>query len=676
MRGSEERETFRPLDYVDVKMGTESEKRFSRGNVLPLAAFPFSMTAFSVQTVSDDWFYNPRHKSFEGLRLTHCLSPKIGDYGQLLIMPQTGRLVLPASERYSSYTSECFKPNYISGYLHRYKASFELAPTRRGGVFRFRFDADAPKPRRILLLGISGETRFFERGGTVCGYTTAGERRAETELKEYFDIALDCPYKFFETQDGAALEVESDEVVMTLGTSFISYSLALSARRTESPAFDFDKAKENCAAVWEHFLGRVTVKANTPKQKARLKKFYTCLYRVFMSARIFYEVDNHSAVHINLKTGEVADGVQYTNTSLWEGVRTTYPLLSLIAPDVYTEICRAFMNTFGDTRRLPRNPAPDDMSRSPGMPAELVLCDGLLKNLIGEKDFQEVMRIVNYGINYSGDDFRQGRVGANFYLKNGYLPCDEVYGSVSETLEYWQNDYALSRVLEKYGKTSDAADARRRSGNMEKLYDKGSGYFRPRRANGEYKKNFAPDEFGGDFAECSARQAVFDVRHDIKGLNALMGGKLIERLDELFESKPSFGIPYGGESPTMSAMALGSFGQAALVSPAAYHLPYIYAETGDRERTEKLVEKIADTAFTEESYPGDDGGGALSAWYVLSCIGLYPFCPGRGDYLSTKPLFDEVKILLSGTKSYTIGINDARPERIDHASIVRGNNRR
>lgn len=665
-----------PLDYVDVKTGTENDARFSRGNVLPLAAFPFGMTAFSVQTTSanGDWFYNPRHRIFEGLRLTHCLSPKNGDYGQLLIMPQTGRLCTYADDRFSSFTEREFKPHCISGYLHRYRTSYELAPTRRGGVFRFKFGAQESR-KRILLLGISGETKFFDRGGTVCGYTTAGERRAEIELKEYFDIAVDCPYKLTEIEGGACLEVEADEVSMTMGTSFISYALARSARLTESPTFDFERAKSNAAAVWEHFLNRVTVTANTLQSKARLKKFYTCLYRVFLSARIFYEVDNHCAVHLNLKSGEVQSGVQYTNLSLREGVRTTFPLLAVIAPDVYAEICRAVLNTYADTLRLPRNPAPDDMSRTPGMPAEVLLADGLIKGLIDGDDERRVLGIIEKSAKYDGDDFRRGRIASGAYLEKGYLPCDKASGSVTETLEYCGNDYCLAKALEKVGRKAEAENAMNRSKGYALLYDAESGYFRPRDSRGVFKKTFVAEAFSSDYADCSARQAVFDVRHDISGLNELTGGRLTERVDELFESEPLFDVSLAAQTPTQSAMACGSFGQGALVSPVVYHIPYIYAETGDAEKTESLAERLADEAFTEDGYPGDDNGGALSAWYVLSCLGLYPFCVGRGDYLAIKPLFEKIRISTANGKIYEIDAKTPRRGRIDYSDIKQGNKR-
>lgn len=666
-----------PLDFVDVKMGTENDARFSRGNVLPLAAFPFGMTAFSIQTNSagGDWFYSPRHKIFEGLRLTHCSSLTDGDYGQLVIMPQTGRLLTRADDRYSSFAEREFKPHYISGYLNRYRISYELAPTKRGGVFRFRFES-REKRRRILLLGVSGETKFFDRGGTVCGYTTAGERRTETGLKEYFDIAVDCPYKLTETENGASLEVDADEVVLTLGTSFISYSLAQSARLTESPSFDLERAKKNCASVWEHFLNRVTVCAESPESRERLNKFYTCLYRVFLSARIFYEVRNHIAVHLNLQSGEVAEGVQYANMSLWEGARTTFPLLLLIAPDVYADICRAILNTHRDTQRLPRKPMPDDMSRAPGMPAEAVLADGLLKGLLTDGDEREVLRIICRSVDCDGEDFRKGRVGARLYLEKGYLPCDKIGGSVTETLEYCANDYSIAKVFEKCGRIDDATDAMNRSKAYKNLYDAESGYFRPRDGRGVFKAGFVPEAFGTDFAECSARQAVFDVRHDMLGLDEITGGKLLERADELFESPPVFDVALGFETPTESAMACGTFGQGAAVSPAALHIPYIYAEAGNAEKTQKLVERMADQAFTLESYPGNDAGSALSAWYVFSCMGLYPFCPSRGDYLVTKPLFEKIEIALCGGKRYVIDAKDLPTERVTYREIMKGNRRK
>ena len=52
----------------------------------------------------------------------------------------------------------------------------------------------------------------------------------------------------------------------------------------------------------------------------------------------------------------------------------------------------------------------------------------------------------------------------------------------------------------------------------------------------------------------------------------------------------------------------------------------------------------------------------MSAWYVLASLGLYPVCPGSGEYVLTAPLFRESVLRLANGKTLTIKAdNPSRP---------------
>lgn len=76
------------IDYVNIKQGTKSVKRFSKGNTLPLIQRPFGFARFAPQTQSGrrTWFFHPEDRSFEGIRLTHQPSPWIWDHGAIVMM--------------------------------------------------------------------------------------------------------------------------------------------------------------------------------------------------------------------------------------------------------------------------------------------------------------------------------------------------------------------------------------------------------------------------------------------------------------------------------------------------------------------------------------------------------------------------------------------------------------
>ncbi len=49
-----------------------------------------------------------------------------------------------------------------------------------------------------------------------------------------------------------------------------------------------------------------------------------------------------------------------------------------------------------------------------------------------------------------------------------------------------------------------------------------------------------------------------------------------------------------------------------------------------------------------------DDAGEMSAWYVFSALGLYPFSATDPQYIVTVPLFNEVKWITNNGKTITI----------------------
>jgi len=51
---------------------------------------------------------------------------------------------------------------------------------------------------------------------------------------------------------------------------------------------------------------------------------------------------------------------------------------------------------------------------------------------------------------------------------------------------------------------------------------------------------------------------------------------------------------------------------------------------------------------------GDDDGGAMTSWYVLTAMGIYPQCPGQPIYDIGSPIFEETTIKVREGKSFII----------------------
>jgi putative alpha-1,2-mannosidase len=136
------------LPYVNILQGTQSSRRYSNGNTLPLVQLPFAMAAFSIQTdgKQEPWFFDPTSRSVEGIRLTHQPSPWIGDYGTFLFLPQSGIPESDLDRRWSDYSPEqsVLRPDYMRIYLRRSHTTLELTPTMRGCECIVEYTDDQP----------------------------------------------------------------------------------------------------------------------------------------------------------------------------------------------------------------------------------------------------------------------------------------------------------------------------------------------------------------------------------------------------------------------------------------------------------------------------------------------------------------------------------------------------
>ena len=158
--------------------------------------------------------------------------------------------------------------------------------------------------------------------------------------------------------------------------------------------------------------------------------------------------------------------------------------------------------------------------------------------------------------------------------------------------------------------------------------------------------------------------------HDIKGLDRLYDGKLSEKIDELVSSPTYYAVGgYGSEIHEMSEMADANIGQCAISNQPSFHIPYIYSELGDVEKTAELVERLAEEfSATPEGYPGDEDNGSMSAWYVLSCLGLYQICPSRPDFTMSVPLFESITVKLANGNLFKINREKSDPQKMKNIS--------
>ena len=640
--------------FVNTKQGSKSTHRYSNGNTLPLVQLPFGMASFAPQTESDKrWYYHPDSRSLEGIRLTHQPSPWIADYGAFVLMPQNKKLGASGNSRWSGYRPEdaVLTPYYLKTRFLRSKSDFELTPTERGACVKITFDEDGDN--YLSVLPVTGWYSFRLDGNTLYASTNMHMSGEAVKFKSYLVIRFpensvdpegtltSCGKGFKKAKKahgigrGIHIKLNGKATEFKLAISYISFEQALKNLDSELSGKSFSEVENAAEEKWEECLSRIRIESDDEKL---IKTFYSCMYRAFLYPHKCYEYADGKPVHYCPHDGSVHGGVRYTDNGFWDTYRTVYPLFSLIAKDELREMLKAFINEYRESGWLPRWLSIGECGCMPSTLIDAVICDGAVKGFIDKADLETALEGMIHHSEKNSGKRNFGRNGAEIYCKLGYVPYDEEKESVNLTLDAAYGDWCIAEIAKILGKPDTEAKYRKRALNYRNLFDKETGFMRAKNKKGEFRPDFTPFGWGRDYTEGSAWQTSFAVPHDIEGLAELYGGreKLIEKIDELFAAPPEYEvIGYGSEIHEMTEMAAVDFGQCAISNQPSFHIPYIYSALGDVEKTAYWVKKLCDNAFSYENdgFPGDEDNGTTAAWFIFSVLGLYPFCPGKPEFV-------------------------------------------
>ena len=655
---------MRYLDLVNIKQGTESVRRFSKGNTLPLVCMPNALNMFAPQTDSSrgPWFFHPKDRSFEGVRLTHQPSPWAGDFSYLCFLPQADKLIVDPALRWSGFRPEnvTLTPYLMEYDLLRYRTNFRLAPTDTGAMMAIDASQNQGKPLfSVIPFNFAGEITVDKEARTIVGYTCARtEAPVREEFKMYFVLTFDCDIDGEVTapvgDKAAALGVflAQKKYVVRVATSFISVEQAKLNLQRELAGKTFDEIVNNAKESWESLLSRIQIEADEKVKKT----FYSCLYRSFVFPNKFYEIGaDGKPYHVVPETGEVKVGVSYTNNGFWDTYRTVYPWYSIVRPEILNEITEGYLNVYDDTGVLPRWLTPSEVNYMPGTLVEAVFADAACKNLLTEENKRRAYEATVKNTEWISEGRRIARKCTEEYKTLGYVPYDKCSESVNETLDSAYGDFCISVLATQCGEKETAEKFFKRSQNYVNLFDKESGFMRAKDSNGEFRAPFDCFSWGQDYTEGSAWQSSFNVPQDYEGLAALYGGKenFFKKLDELFSIPPYYttgGYPL--EIHEMTEMAAVDFGQCAISNQPSFHIPFLYAELGDKEKSSAIVKRMVDEVFTYEDagFPGDEDNGTMACWYIFAVLGLYPMCPGKAEFTTTTPIVKSATLVLADKK--------------------------
>lgn len=679
------------LKQVDPFIGTGYH-----GHTFPGATTPFGMVQLSPDTRTTGWDacggYYDADTEIWGFSHTHLSGTGIGDYGDFLMMPFTGDVGIgsgtpdkPNYEYRSPFDkkNQSASPGYYSVILDRYQIKAELTATQRVGVHRYTFPK-ADKAGLIIDLKhsiqnrqtLEAEVRVINDREIVGwrhmrGWAPNRRIHFHAHFSEPFTAELfegDAPHQNVQSINGKNVKVrlnfgprEAGTILVKVGISPVDVDGAKKNLDAEMQGWDFDKVVSDAAAVWTKQLEKIQVKGGTPEQQ---KIFATALYHTAICPNVASDVDGRYR-GMDQKIQQDPKFTNYTVFSLWDTFRAQHPLYTVINPELDQAWIRALLRKHQEGGILPMwDLASNYTGCMIGYHAVPVIVDAYVKGL-RDYDTQLAMDAVVFAsqyddkkpIPYHTDEVKNDLM-PRAKLHNatmGFIPANLELKSVSKALEFAYNDWTIATMAKGLGRDETATEYSKRADYFRKYFDPKTGFMRRKNSDGNWGEPFAPTDSnhnGGEYTEGNAWQWTWFVPHDVPGLIDLYGGRepFAAKLNELFTTSS---VLTGEE---VSSDITGLIGQYAHGNEPSHHIAYLFNWAEQPWRTAELVTQIMTEFYkaTPGGIIGNEDAGQMSAWYILSSMGLYQVCPGDPNFSLGCPLFDEARVALPAGKTFTV----------------------
>lgn len=663
--------TTEPVDYVNPLMGTDSKPSLSNGNTYPAIALPWGMNFWMPQTntMGSGWAYQYAADKIRGFKQTHQPSPWINDYGQFSIMPVTQKMRFDQDARASwfSHKTEKSSPYYYSVYLADPDVTTEITPTERAAQLRFTFPASDSSFIVVDAFDKGSYIKIIPAERKIIGYTSANSGGVPHNFKNYFVIYLDKDFSIASTWHDKTLAkdtleyksnhtgaiigfktVKGEQIHIRTASSFISFEQAELNLQRELGNDAFDVTCSKGRAAWNRELSRLLVEGGTPEQ---LKTFYSCLYRVLLFPRKFFEYNKaNEVVHYSPYNGQVLPGYLFTDNGFWDTFRAVFPFFTLMYPSLNSQIMQGLVNTYKESGWLPEWASPGHRDCMIGSNSASLIADSYIKGIRGY-DVNTLYQAILKNTENEGPLTSVGRKGVKYYNELGYVPYDvKINENVARTLEYAYDDFTIYQLAKALNRPKEEIDRfAHRCMNYRNVFDSTTLLMRGRNKDGHFQSPFNPFKWGDAFTEGNSWHYTWSVFHDIHGLSSLMGGsrQFVKMLDSVFALPPVFDESYyGGVIHEIREMQIMNMGQYAHGNQPIQHMIYLYNYAGEPWKTQYWIRQAMDKLYhpTPDGYCGDEDNGQTSAWYVFSAMGFYPVCPGTTQYVFGTPLFRKITL--------------------------------
>ena len=660
--------------YVDPYIGSGEH-----GHVFVGANVPFGMVQLGPTNISEGWDwvsgYHFSDSTIWAFTHTHLSGTGIGDLLDIGFMPVIGDVKLGKgspnnleSGMYSLFKrdTEVTKAGYYAVHLDRYNIDVELTTTKRVGFHKYTFPkSDQAKVIIDLKTKLNWdepiETYLIqENDSTISGYRFS--KGWADNQKVFFHAIFSKPMNGFlvsesdeDIQEAKELKAkgvfgqalfdmeDKEELYIKVALSPTSIANAKLNMQAELTGWDFEKTKKDADQTWNEELNKIQIETTDHTTQ---RVFYTALYHTMIAPSVFCDV-NGDYYGADKQMHQNPGFTNYTTFSLWDTYRAAHPLMTLIHPEKMSDIVNTMLNIYKQQGRLPvwhlMGCETDCMVGNSGVP---VVADALLKGYTG---FDQELAYEAIKNSMMGDER-----GLDLYKKYKYIPYDKQDEALSYAMEYAIDDWAVAQVAKMKGYTDDYEYFMDRSKAYKYYFDKETGFVRGLDSEGQFRPDLDPFKSvhrANDYTEGNAWQYTWLVPHDIEGLVEAFGSKekLITKLDSLFVVQGDLG---DNASPDIS----GLIGQYAHGNEPSHHVIYFYTMLGQPYKTAKLARQVLTELYSDkpEGLSGNEDVGQMSAWYVLSALGMYQVEPAGGRYFFGSPIVDEAVIKLNDNKNFII----------------------
>lgn len=578
----------------------------------------------------------------------HLSGTGIGCLGDVAFLPVKD--FKQTSTRFK-HEAEKVHPGYYSVQLTDPNVLVELTATERCGFHRYTFKNGAKAQLALDLSQCIGWDKLNdclltqESATRLTGFRRSNGWAADRRI--YFSIDFSQPVTVhrLDSMERVVVSVADNTkpLLVKVALSPVSIDKAKLNMQAELAGWDFDAAVKQADETWNRELARIEIQTNDRTKK---RVFYTAMYHLMTSCSKFNDVD----CEYRGADGKVhkADFTNYTTLSLWDTYRAAHPLMTVAFPEMQRDFAQTFLNIYKQQGRLPvwhlMGSETDCMVGNPGA---IVLADLTMKGFVEDKELAlDALKATQM------KDIRS----LGLLKKHGYIPwnLEPENETVAKALEYCAADDGVAKVAKLLGKKDDYEYFFNRSRSYKKYYDPETRFLRAVGTDGKFRLPFNPffaEHRTNDYTEGNAWQYTFLVPHDVKGLIKLFGSDkaFMSKLDSLF-----FVEGWAGDnaSPDMSGMT----GQYAHGNEPSHHVIYMYNYAGRPDKAAPMLRKMLNEMYLDQpdGLSGNEDVGQMSAWYILSSVGLYQVDPVGGRFVIGSPLFDKATVNVGGGKTFTV----------------------